>query len=144
MEEIAGEKPRPLPRKVVDPLSGFARTLGEHYERKLEHYAPSSTRAYDRDLLRIFSDDWRYGKALSAAAFIRRNRSNIRRLVARWSGEHELTVETVLDDMIRRSRELDLRLPAPERQVRLDFIVLLTARVVHSLHSPARRQWIAL
>jgi hypothetical protein len=144
MTEIAGERPRALPRRTVDPLSRFSRTLGEHYERKLEHYAPSSSRAYDKDLLRIFSDDPRHRRGLPAATFIRRYRTAIRKLVSRWSGEHELTVESVIDEMIRRARELDLRLSAPEGQVRLDFIVLLTARVVHSLHSPARRQWIAL
>jgi hypothetical protein len=31
-----------------------------------------------------------------------------------------------------------------ERQLRTDFTVLLTAKAVHSLYSPQRRQWIAL
>ena len=37
-----------------------------------------------------------------------------------------------------------IRAVGPERQLRMDFIVLLTAKTVHSLCSPSRRQWLAL
>ena len=46
--------------------------------------------------------------------------------------------------MIERCRELKLRAVGNERQLRTDFTVLLTAKTVHSLYSPMRRQWIAL
>jgi hypothetical protein len=64
--------------------------------------------------------------------------------VARWTGEYQLTLDSVLDDMIDRCRELKLRAVGPERQLRTDFTVLLTAKTVHSLYSPSRRQWFAL
>jgi hypothetical protein len=50
----------------------------------------------------------------------------------------------VLDEMIERCRELKLRAAGSDRQLRTDFTVLLTAKTVHSLYSPLRRQWIAL
>ena len=37
-----------------------------------------------------------------------------------------------------------LRAVGSERQLRMEFIVLLTAKTVHSLYSPSRRQWLAL
>ena len=119
-------------------------TLGEHYQKKLQHYSVDAPRAYDRDLLRIFSDNPRHRHSPPAAAFIRHHRGDIRRLVSKWTGEYQLTLDQVLDEMIERCRELKLRAVGPERQLRTDFTVLLTAKTVHSLYSPLRRQWIAL
>jgi hypothetical protein len=65
-------------------------------------------------------------------------------MVSKWTGEYQLTLDAVLDDMIARCRELKLRAAGPERQLRIDFTVLLTAKTVHSLYSPSRRQWVAL
>jgi hypothetical protein len=65
-------------------------------------------------------------------------------MVSKWTGEYQLTLDTVLDEMIDRCRELRLRAVGPERQLTMDFAVLLTAKTVHSLYSPSRRQWIAL
>jgi hypothetical protein len=65
-------------------------------------------------------------------------------MVSKWTGEYQLTLDTVLDEMIDRCRELKLRAVGFERQVRMDFTVLLTAKTVHSLYSPSRRQWFAV
>ena len=46
--------------------------------------------------------------------------------------------------MIARCRELKLRAVGSERQLLMDFTVLLTAKTVHSLYSPSRRRWFAL
>jgi hypothetical protein len=144
MAEIAGQKPLLRRRLEVDPLRKLRMTIGEHYKKKLEHYSMDAPRVYDRDLLRIFSNNPRHGRSPSAAAFIRHNRASIRRLVAKWTGEHQLMLDTVLDEMMERCRELKLRAVGSERQLRQDFTVLLTAKTVHSLYSPSRRQWFAL
>jgi hypothetical protein len=144
MAEIATEK-RVLTRRLrVDPLSRLTQTLAEHYEKKRAHYAVDSPKVYDRDLRRIFSDDPKHRRSLAASAFLRRNRARIRETVSRWTGEYELTLDAVFDDMIGRCRELKLRAVGSERQLRMEFIVLLTAKTVHSLYSPSRRQWLAL
>ena len=144
MAELANQKPVLTRRSEVDPLRKLSRTLGEHYKKKLEHYSVDAPRAYDRDLLRIFSDNPRHRHSPPAAAFIRHHRAGIRQMVSKWTGEYQLTLETVLDEMIVRCRELKLRAVGSERQLRTDFAVLLTAKTVHSIYSPARRQWIAL
>src|SRR5882757_3369448 len=79
-----------------------------------------------------------------ASAFIRRHRAHIRRLVARWTGENQLTLDAVLDDMILRCRELNLRAVGSDRKLVADFTFLLTAKTMHALFGPSRRKWIAL
>jgi hypothetical protein len=144
MAEIAGEKPKLTRRTEVEPLRRLTVTLGEHYKKKLEHYAFDAPRIYDRDLQRIFSDNPQHRHSPSAASFIRHHRAAIRQMVSKWTGEYQLTLDTVLDEMIERCREMKLRAVGSERQLRTDFTVLLTAKTVHSLYSPLRRQWIAL
>jgi hypothetical protein len=144
MAQIAGRKPKLTRRIEVEPLRTQRRTLAEHYENKLQHYSVEAPRTYDRDLLRIFSHSARHRNSPTAASFIRHHRRTIRQLVAKWTGEYQLTLDTVLDEMTERCRELGLRAVGSDRQLRTDFTVLLTAKTVHSLYSPLRRQWIAL
>ncbi|MBW7948635.1 MAG: putative zinc-binding metallopeptidase [Pseudorhodoplanes sp.] len=144
MAEIAGQKPLLTKRLRVDPLSSNTMTLAEHYHKKHAFYAIETPTTYDRDLLRIFSSDQQYRTSPTASAFIRKNRAKVRQMVSKWTGEYQLTLDAVLDEMIGRCRELKLRAVGPERQLRLDFAVLLTAKTVHSLYSPSRRQWFAL
>jgi hypothetical protein len=144
MAEIATKKPIITRRLRVDPLSHLTQTLAEHYEKKRTHYAIDYPKIYDRDLRRIFSADPRHRRSPAASTFLRRNRAKIRQVVSKWTGEYQLTLDSVFDDMIGRCRELKLRAVGSERQLRMEFIVLLTAKAVHSLYSPSRRQWLAL
>ena len=145
MREIAGKPPANTERTEVEPLAKLRHTLAEHYAEKRKYFAWDWPANYDQDLRRIFSDDDpRYQRSPSAAKFLRHNRAKIRQMVAKWTGEYQLTLDAVFDDMIGRCRELKLRAVGSERQLTMDFIVLLTAKTVHSLYSPSRRQWLAL
>jgi len=92
----------------------------------------------------LFSDEPRYRRHEAASSFIRRNRAAVRELVAKWTGEYQLTFDAVLEEMIQRCRELKLRVVGPERKLIMDFTVLLTAKTMHALFGPSRRRWIAL
>jgi hypothetical protein len=142
MAEIGDTPPVVRSRRRVDLLSTLKTTLREHYDRKRAHYSPHYPDIYDRELRMLFSDEPRHKRHELASAFLRRNRTEIRRLVARWTGEYQFTLEQVLNDMIGRCRELKLRAVGSERLLRLDFAVLLSVKTVHFLHS--RRNWIAL
>ena len=144
MREIAGKRPPVTTRERVDPLSQLSQTLGEHYEKMQAFYAFEPPKTYDRDLLHLFSADARHRRALPAAVFIRRHRAQVRQIVARWTGENQLTLDAVLDDMISRCRELDLRAPGSEAKLVINFAILLTAKTMHALFGPSRRKWIAL
>src|SRR5579872_2525065 len=144
MEEIAGKRLVSRTRERVDPLHELSQTLGDHYQKKQAFYAFNPPKTYDRDLLRLFSADPRHRRSRPASTFIRRHRAHIRQLVARWTGENQLTLDAVLDDMISRCRELDLRAVGSDRKLVADFTVLLTAKTMHALFGPSRRKWIAL
>jgi hypothetical protein len=144
MADIAGQKPILKRRSPVDPLCQLNHTLDAHYKKKQAHYLTDSQKTYDRDLHRIFSDSPKHSRSPAASTFLRQNRANIRQMVSKWAGEYQQTLDVVLDDMIDRCRELKLRAVGPERQLQMDCTVLLTAKTVHSLYSPSRRQSFAL
>ena len=144
MGEIARKRPLITARERVDPLHELSETLGDHYKKKQAFYAFEAPKTYDRDLYRLFSADPRHRRAQPASVFIRRHRAQVRKLVARWTGENQLTLDAVLDDMITRCREHNLRAVGAERKLLFDFTVLLTAKTMHALFGPSRRKWIAL
>ena len=67
---------------------------------------------------------------MKAARFIARVRKDVRRMVASWTGEYQYTIDQVLEAMIKRANELNLRLTVPEEQ---------RARWTSSSCSPCRR-----
>jgi hypothetical protein len=145
MAEIAQRKPRAQRRVKVDPISKLTQTLGEHYERKRSHYSLDAPHTYDKDLLRIFSnDEARHRRSPAASTFLMRNRAKMRQMVAKWTEEHQLTLDAILDDMIARCRELKLRAVGPASKLRTEFTVLWTAQTVHLHYSQSRRKWFAL
>jgi len=144
MSEIAGTRPLVTTRTRVDTLGRLSQTLEEHYRKKQAFYAFTPPKTYDRDLSRLFSTDPRHHRSKPASALIRRHRAQIRQLVARWTGENQLTLDAVLDEMISRCRELDLRAVGSEQKLVLDFTVLVTAKTMHTMFGPSRRKWIAL
>jgi hypothetical protein len=144
MGEIAGKRPLLMNRERVDPLGRISETLAEHYRKRRSLYALDTPKTYDRDLYRLFSADPRHRRSQPASMFIRRHRARIRKLVAKWTGENQLTLDAVLDDMIIRCREHNLRAVGSERKLFMDFTVLLTAKTMHALFGPLRRKWIAL
>ena len=110
MWEIREQKPTLSRRFHVDPLRHLKITLREHYEARHAHYGKSRPDFYDRDLRRLFSDDAKYRKKSTAASFLRTIKPDLRKMVSRWTGEYQYTIEKVLDDIIQRCRELKLRL----------------------------------
>jgi len=144
MAEVATERPQLTGRLQIDPLSRLNRTLAEHYEKRQAIYAVDPPTIYDRDLRRLFADSTTARRAPAAATLLRRNRTKIRQMVSKWARDYQPALDAVLNDMIARCRDLGLRAVGPERQLIVDFAVLLMARTVDSLYSPSRRQWIAL
>jgi hypothetical protein len=144
MLELAANKPRVTTRVVIDPARTLTRTLFEHYTYRRALYSVEHPTTYDEDLLRLFSDAPRDRDHEAAGSFLRRHRREIRRVVSRWTGEYQFTLDQVLHDMIGRCRELKLRVVGRERQLLMDFMVLLTARTMEFLSKHGRRDWIAV
>jgi len=136
---LSGATPLVKSRETVDPISRLKKTLREHYDEKRKHFGVDHPTFYDRDLRRLFSDQPAFKTNPTAASFINRLRKQVRRHVARWTGEYQYTIDRLLDDMMWRCRELDLHVAGPEEQVKLGFTVLLTLQTMNYLHSGRHR-----
>jgi hypothetical protein len=144
MREIGDTTPPVRTRRTVEPLGSLRKTLGQHYDKRRAQYSIAYPDIWDGDLRRVFSDDPRYRRNEAASRFLRRNRSELRRLVSRWTGEYQFTLDLVLTNMIGRCRVLKLKVAGSERRLLTDFAVLLTAKTMHFLYEQGRRDWIAL
>jgi hypothetical protein len=142
MEELDGTRPACLSRRKPFSLPTLRMTLREHYEKKRERYSVGQSDHWDRDLLRLFSQRPEHRGWETAASFLRRNRREIREIVARWTGEYQFTLDQVLKGMIGRCKELKLRAVGTERQLKLDFAILLTVHTTQYLYG--RREWHAV
>lgn len=138
MTEIAGKKPKVTTREIVAPLRDMRTTLRKHYERKQARYGEEHPSFYDRDLRRLFGEQAE-GKPERAAKFLRRFGPELRRMVARWTGEYQYRIDQVLRDMIDRCRELKLVVDKPEHDTILQAAVLLTVQTMNYLHSGRHR-----
>lgn len=139
MKEIAGKPMLVRTHRKVEPLPSIRKTLRAHYERKRRHYGRLHPDFYDRDLRRLFSDRPEHAANMKAARFIARARKDVRRMVAGWTGEYQYTIDQVVEAMMKRANELNLRLAGPEDRTKLDFLVLLTVQTMNYLHSGRHR-----
>jgi hypothetical protein len=139
MRDLAGRAPAVTTRREVDPLRSLRKTLREHYEQRRRHYGVDEPDLYDRDLKRLFSSAPEHARNLAAARFLQRIRKEARRLVQRWTGEYQYTIDQVLGDMIERCRELGLRLAGTEEDARQEFLLLLTVQTMNYLHGGRHR-----
>ena len=139
MKQIAAKPPRITTQEIVDPLPSIKTTLREHYRRKRKHYGPVHPTFYDSELGRLFSDAPQHAANKRASTFLSRIRKEVRRKVADWTGAYQHTIDQVLEGMIERCRERNLRLAVPEDQAKLDFIILLTVQTMNNMHGGRHR-----
>jgi len=139
MRELSGKPPVVRTRRRVEPLQKLRKTLRAHYDRKRRHYGVDHPHFYDRDLRKLFSDRPEHAGNMKAARFIARIRRDVRRMVASWTGEYQYTIDQVIENMMRRANELNLRLPGPEERSKGDFTVMLTVQTMNYLHSGFHR-----
>jgi hypothetical protein len=139
MKDVSAKPMVVRTHRRVDPLPTIRKTLRAHYERKRRHYGLLHPDFYDRDLRKLFSDDPAYAANIKAARFIARVRRDVRRMVASWTGEYQYTIDQVLEAMLKRANELNLRLTVPEERAKMDFLVLLTVQTMNYLHSGRHR-----
>jgi hypothetical protein len=139
MQEIAGQPPLVTSRRVIEPLSRIRKTLREHYEQKRARYGQGRPAFYDRDLRRLFYGTGQGRRRETAASFIRRHHTEVRRIVSRWTREYQYTLDLVMREMVARCQELNLFVEGPVEQVKMDFAILLTVETMNYIHSGRRR-----
>jgi hypothetical protein len=139
MTEIGNLPPVVSARRRVEPIEKLKTTLRQHYAKKRAHYGLEHPNFYDRDLRRLFSDAEEYRKNRKASRFIHSIRRDVRRLISDWTGTYQYTIDRLIEDMIARCDELNLRLIYPEDRTKLDFTGLLTVQTMNYLHSGRHR-----
>jgi len=140
MSEIADTAPPVRSRRRIDPLRQLRSTLRQHYRRKQRRYGEEMPDFYDRDLKRLFPIvDAKPNGRETAASFLRRSRTHIRRAVALWTGESQYTIDQVLREMTLRARNLKLRLTRSEEETRMHAMLLVTVQTMNYLHGGKHR-----
>jgi hypothetical protein len=139
MRELARRRPAVKSKRLVDPLPRLRKTLGEHYRGKREHYGLDHPDFYDSDLRNLFSDSSAYARNASAASFVRKIRKEVRSTVASFTDSYQYTIDQLLEKIIARCRDLNLRLMDSEESTKVDFMVFLTVQTMNYLHSGRHR-----
>jgi hypothetical protein len=139
MRDIATRRPVVTSRRELDPLPRLRKTLGDHYRAKREHYGLDHPDFYESDLQKLFSNAPEYAGNLSAARFVRRLRKQVRSTVASFTDSYQYTIDQLLQTIIERCRELNLRLTDSEEATTIDFMVFLTVQTMNYLHSGRHR-----
>jgi hypothetical protein len=139
MRELAHVRPRVTSKRQLDPLPRLKKTLREHYRNKREHYGLDHPDFYESDLRNLFSDAPQYAKHQSAARFVRRIRKEVRSTVASFTDSYQYTIDQLLEKIIERCRDLNLRLTESEESTKIDNIVFLTVQTMNYLHSGRHR-----
>jgi hypothetical protein len=139
MRELARRRPAVKSKRLVDPLPRLRKTLGEHYRKKREHYGLDHPDFYDSDLRNLFSDSSAYARNASAASFVRKIRKEVRSTVASFTDSYQYTIDQLLEKIIARCRDLNLRLMDSEESTKVDFMVFLTVQTMNYLHSGRHR-----
>ena len=139
MRRLTHVRPRIRTKREVDPLSRMRKTLGDLYSKKREHYGMDHPDFYDSDLDNLFSNAPQYARNLSAARFVRRIRKEARTTVASFTDSYQYTIDRLLERIIERCRELNLRLIDSAEATRADFLVFLTVQTMNYLHSGRHR-----
>jgi len=138
MEEIATKPPRVRTRAQPDSIGKLRMTLREYYSEKKAFYGDADRSVYDRELLRLFSDEPAFARRRTAAAVLREWRTELRSRVAHWTGQYPFVIDEVLQGMILRARELRLRLCYSERETVQDAAIVLTVHTLRQIHGSYR------
>jgi Putative zinc-binding metallo-peptidase len=139
MRRLAHTRPVVRSRRLVDPLQRLKKTLADHYRKKREHYGLDHPAFYDSDLRNLFSSAPEYAKNGSAARFVRRIRKEVRSTVASFTDSYQYTIDQLLEKIIERCREQNLRLTESEEDSKIAFVVFLTVQTMNYLHGGRHR-----
>jgi hypothetical protein len=134
LRELRERKPHRRKHVQTEAIGTLDMTLRQYYAEKRSVYDVSFPATYDDGLRRLFSDAPRDRRHELASHFLRRNRSEIRKLVSNFTGDFQYTREQVFSNLIGRSRELKLRVAGPEGRLKMEFAILLTVTTMDALY----------
>jgi hypothetical protein len=127
MVKDVAEVPQPVrSRDKPDSLPRLRMTLREHYQQRKAAYGKQKPWRFDHELRQLFGDAGSHSRREAAATFLLRELKALRSKVSTLTRQHRYVVDQTIDQMVRRCRELDLRVGRPRSQARLGAAVLAT------------------
>ncbi|MFK7740691.1 MAG: hypothetical protein AB8H80_10235 [Planctomycetota bacterium] len=126
VHDVGREKPLRSSRDRPESLPRQRLTLREYYRGKKAEMARARGWRFDHELRLLFDERGEGSRRERAATFLRRERQSLRKKISALTGQYRYLVDQVLDQMIQRCRELDLRVEKPRSQARLGAAVLVT------------------
>jgi hypothetical protein len=140
MRDVSELRPSVLSKAKPDPAHRIRTTLREFYEQRRAFYGYDTPTSFDNDLKKLFSHEGGAGGIRrTAAAYLQKHQSELSRMVSNWTGEYRYNVNLVLREMIERCRELDLRVPGNEPQLKQNALTMLTVQTINYLHRSHHR-----
>lgn len=139
MQEIRDEPLAVKTRRVSSPLRKTNETLREHYAQRHAFYGGEHPYYYERDLRRIFSNDPSHWGARRAVDFIEDVRPQVRMMVSRWTGQSQVLIDRTLDDIARRTGELDMRMVKPDSEAMTDLMLMVAVQTMNHLNDGRHR-----
>lgn len=140
---------RPLPRvsrRAIDPLAKLTTTLGEHYRERWARYGMDRPTPFDEPLRSVLGHDRVVDVSTSrrGSTVLRDRRVQIRNRVAPPSATPEMTYAfgAVYQDLVGRSRSLDLRVGRSEETVVRGITRFMRDYLSALFHDPSTWEWI--
>ena len=126
-------------RRKIDPQSQIKKTLGDHFDEKIEHYGVNYPSVFDVYLLKLFTNNPEIAKNIKASSFIRKIKKDVRKSVSPWTGAYQYTINEILDQVIGRCDELDLKLKFSFEESKHQFISMLSVVTIEYIHQGSHR-----
>ncbi|MBD64757.1 MAG: hypothetical protein CME62_06095 [Halobacteriovoraceae bacterium] len=139
MSELQHQKPLLSTRKQIDPQSKMTTTLQEHYDDKREHYGIDYPSEFDVHLLKLFTNNPDVALNIKASRFIREIKKDVRKSVSPWTGAYQYTINEILQEVIKRCDELNLKLKLPFDESKNQFIAMLSIVTIEYIHNGSHR-----
>jgi len=135
MNELRTKQPLIRNKKTDHPSSKIKLTLRVYYQDKMRRYGLNHAEFFDTDLRRLFLNYDEAPRAMKASLYIESVQQQLIAIVQRWTGEYKYRISEVLQDMIKRCNELDLRLDKKHKNLFPEITSCLTMLVMNKLHS---------
>jgi hypothetical protein len=131
MQEAATIRPAVSRGRRISEASKLKRTLERYYAERRRRFAEDFPDFYDADLQAIF------GKTGTEPAhkLMRRNKQALINSIVHWTGQPKYTVDQLVTQLIKRSRELGLKTSNDDMRVNFDLAAYLATLVTNYLHT---------
>ena len=139
MSDISTQTPKLKTRARIDLQSGLNKKLKDHFEEKVDHYGVDYTDVFDVHLLKLFTNNPELALNIKAASFIRTIRKDVRKSVSPWTGAYQYTINEILQQVIKRCDQLNLKLKFPAEESKNQFISMLSVVTIEYIHNGSHR-----